>query len=362
MPRGTKDTYTEKVDNKEKDRYTLDVRNNMSKTIDQIVVTGNLDELTQEQRTIHYMNVCEAMGIDHRTHPLEYLHVDDPNGGRRVILYSLKKCTDQLGVVRKIKITRLTREITEDMVTFTAEAMDKDGQADISTGSVTTKGKKGAELANASMAAETKAKRRVTLSISGSGLLDETEIADIEAPTSLPPGIGVTAMVPKLGTPAVNQSAGKEVKTEHVSVVIPFEAQAVLSDPKATSEQIKAAHATEILAPDPAHAPKAGEPAVDMKKHIESVFSKGAEDPKTRKIAQTVVPTPDPAQTASNQGTISETKPLVSEPDSKPTPSSKGFLLEVEPIKSSTAEAAVNQVVETKDSLKIGRASCRERV
>ena len=53
MPRGTKDTYTEKVDNKETDRYTLNVRNNMSKTIDEIVATGNLDELTQEQRTVH---------------------------------------------------------------------------------------------------------------------------------------------------------------------------------------------------------------------------------------------------------------------------------------------------------------------
>src|SRR6266403_3011319 len=143
------------------------------KTIEEIVVSGSLDELTPEQRLVHYNNVCDAMGIDPRPHPLEYMPVDDPNGGRRLILYALKNCTDQLRANRKIKIVKLTREITDDMITFMAEATDKDGAADISTGSVTIKGKKGAEVANASMAAETKAKRRVTLSISGSGLLDE---------------------------------------------------------------------------------------------------------------------------------------------------------------------------------------------
>ncbi len=98
------------------------------------------------------------------------------------------------------------------MITYTAEAEDKDGLSDISTGSVSTKGKKGSDLANASMTAETKAKRRVTLSISGSGLLDETEITDINAPTSLPAGMGVTAMAPNLSTPVANEAAGKEVK------------------------------------------------------------------------------------------------------------------------------------------------------
>lgn len=184
----------------------------MEKTIEEIVMSGNLDELTSIQRSIHYNNVCDAMDIDPRPHPLEYLNVDDPNGGRRLILYALKNCTDQLRARRKIKITKLIREITEDMITYTAEAEDKDGLSDISTGSVSTKGKKGPDLANASMTAETKAKRRVTLSISGSGLLDETEIADINAPTSLPAGMGVTAVAPNLSTPVANEAAGKEVK------------------------------------------------------------------------------------------------------------------------------------------------------
>ncbi len=76
----------------------------MEKTIDEIVMSGNLDELTSTQKLIHYNNVCDAMDIDPRPHPLEYMHVDDPNGGRRLILYALKNCTDQLRSKRKIKI------------------------------------------------------------------------------------------------------------------------------------------------------------------------------------------------------------------------------------------------------------------
>lgn len=183
----------------------------MEKTVEQIVLSGDLTQLTDQQRLVHYNNVCDSMDIDPRPHPLEYMVVDDPNGGRRLVLYALKNCTDQLRSRRKIRITKLTREITEDMITYTAEAEDKDGGADISTGSVSTKGKKGSDLSNASMFAETKAKRRVTLSISGAGLLDETEIADINAPTSLPAGVGVTA-APNVSTPTVNETAGKEVK------------------------------------------------------------------------------------------------------------------------------------------------------
>jgi hypothetical protein len=57
----------------------------------------------------------------------------------------------------------------------TAKAMDKNGKVDTSTGAVTISNLKGDALANALMKAETKAKRRVTLSICGLGILDESE-------------------------------------------------------------------------------------------------------------------------------------------------------------------------------------------
>lgn len=183
----------------------------MTKTIDEIIITGDLSELSPEQKVEHYLQVCEALGLNHKLHPLEYMMADNQNGGRSLVLYVLRNGTDQLRKLHGIKITKLTKEITNDIAIFTAEATDKDGQTDISTGAVSLSGRSGQERANAIMAAETKAKRRVTLSISGVGLLDETEVADMNtAMTVVTPGIGVSAAPPQVSTPAVNSNAGME--------------------------------------------------------------------------------------------------------------------------------------------------------
>lgn len=197
-------------------KATSTERDKMSTSeIDAIVMTGDLTKLSPDQRLIHYKNVCEFMEIDYRTHPLEYLNVDDPNGGRRLILYALRSATDQIRRNKKIKITKLYKELSEDVVTYICEGEDKEGITEISTGSIGIKGKRGPDLANAFMAAETKAKRRMTLAFSGSGLLDETEIADINAPTSLPAGAGVTA-AQNVTAPVASSAAGTEVKLTEV--------------------------------------------------------------------------------------------------------------------------------------------------
>ena len=61
----------------------------------------------------------------------------------------------------------------------TARAKDRTGREDESTGAVPLGNLKGDALANALMKAETKSKRRVTLSIAGLGWLDETELETI---------------------------------------------------------------------------------------------------------------------------------------------------------------------------------------
>jgi hypothetical protein len=61
----------------------------------------------------------------------------------------------------------------------TARAKDRTGREDESTGAVALGTLKGDAMANALMKAETKAKRRVTLSLAGLGWLDETELETI---------------------------------------------------------------------------------------------------------------------------------------------------------------------------------------
>lgn len=61
----------------------------------------------------------------------------------------------------------------------TSYVQDAQGRKDVATGAVNVSGMRGDNLANAMMKAETKSKRRATLSISGLGMLDESEIETI---------------------------------------------------------------------------------------------------------------------------------------------------------------------------------------
>jgi hypothetical protein len=90
-------------------------------------------------------------------------------------LYAAKDCTEQLRKIHGVSITDISTTSLNDVFIVTAKALDKQGKTDCSTGAVNIKGLTGDNLANALMKAETKAKRRVTLSICGLGILDETE-------------------------------------------------------------------------------------------------------------------------------------------------------------------------------------------
>lgn len=142
--------------------------------IEQVVLRGDLKGLGAAQKTAYYSNVCQSLGLNPLTQPFEFIVL---NGKER--LYAKKDCTDQLRKIHCITINITSRERVEDLYVVTAKARMPDGREDESTGAVTIGGKKGDDLANALMKAETKAKRRATLSICGLGLLDETEMETI---------------------------------------------------------------------------------------------------------------------------------------------------------------------------------------
>jgi hypothetical protein len=142
--------------------------------IEQVVIRGDLKGLTATQKSAYYGKVCESIGLNPLTRPFEYIVL---NG--REVLYARKDCADQLRRLYGITITITSRERIDDIYIVTARARMPAGREDESTGAVTIAGKKGDDLANALMKAETKAKRRATLSICGLGMLDETEVETI---------------------------------------------------------------------------------------------------------------------------------------------------------------------------------------
>ena len=155
----------------------------VAQEIESVLIGGDLSKLTPEQRVNYYKAVCDSVGLNPLTRPFDYITL---NG--KLTLYAKKDATDQLRKRDGVSITKLEREVVNDICLVTAYAQTVT-RSDASTGAVSIKGLSGDALANAMMKAETKAKRRVTLSICGLGLLDETEIETVS--TAVPTIVNV---------------------------------------------------------------------------------------------------------------------------------------------------------------------------
>lgn len=142
--------------------------------IEQVVIQGDLAKLSSEQRVTYYNKVCETIGLNPYTRPFDYIAW---NG--KLTLYATKNCTEQLRQINGVSIEKLESNLIDDIYIVKATAKDKHGRLDESTGAVVIGHLKGEAKANAIMKAETKAKRRVTLSISGLGWTDESETDSI---------------------------------------------------------------------------------------------------------------------------------------------------------------------------------------
>lgn len=140
-----------------------------------VLIQGDLSILTASQRVEYYAKVCESIGLNPLTKPFDYLNL---NG--KLVLYAKKDATDQIRPKHGISVYKIEKETTpEGTFDVVAYGRTRDGREDASMGSVSIKNLQGENLANAKMKAETKAKRRLTLSLAGLGMLDETEVGSI---------------------------------------------------------------------------------------------------------------------------------------------------------------------------------------
>ena len=143
--------------------------------IETILVKGDLSKATDEQRLNYYRELCKSIGLNPLTSPFEYIVL---NGKLR--LYAKRDAADQLRKLNGISIKIISQEEHNGLFTIHVHATDKTGREDEDLGVVAMGPMvKGEARANLILKAITKAKRRVTLSISGLGFLDETEVEDI---------------------------------------------------------------------------------------------------------------------------------------------------------------------------------------
>lgn len=142
--------------------------------VEMVLTGGDLSKLTSAQRVSYLNALCESLGLNPLTRPFELLQL---NG--KWVVYARRDCTDQLRKIHKVSVRVVSRENVNDLLVVTTQATTPDGRVDESIGAVSIAGLRGENLANAMMKADTKAKRRVTLSICGLGFVDESEVESI---------------------------------------------------------------------------------------------------------------------------------------------------------------------------------------
>ena len=145
--------------------------------LEKVVIGGDLSRLTAQERMLYYTKLCESLDLNPLTKPFDYIPL---NG--KLTLYARRDATDQLRAKKGISVVSTKKEEKDGLYIVEVKASDAAGREDFATGIVTVEGLSGNDLANAMMKAETKAKRRATLSIVGLGMLDETELETIPKP------------------------------------------------------------------------------------------------------------------------------------------------------------------------------------
>lgn len=136
--------------------------------VEKVVTSGDLSSLTSVERVNYYLAACQSLSLNPITKPFDYLK---ENG--KLSLYLNSVGASQLRDNRQVSIKIVQREVIEGVYVVTAQAVTPDGRTDEATGAIPLQGLDPKAKANAMMKAETKAKRRVTLSICGLTWQDE---------------------------------------------------------------------------------------------------------------------------------------------------------------------------------------------
>ena len=158
-------------------------RDERAEIMERVIALGDLAKLESADRVKYYGAVCESLGLNPLTKPFDYIILNN-----KLVLYATKGCADQLRDVHHISLGKPSIQFQDGLVVVSIDATDDHGRTDSDLGAVALGNLTGDARANAIMKAITKAKRRVTLSICGLGMLDETEVGSIPGVIVPPPG------------------------------------------------------------------------------------------------------------------------------------------------------------------------------
>jgi len=225
--------------------------------VEQLALIDDLKRLTPAAKTAYYNAVCEVAGLDPMTQPFAFITFQ---GKER--LYAKKEATEQLRRNWGVSVTITGRELVGEVYVVTARATmptDVGLRSDESTGAVAVGTSKGEALANAYMKAETKAKRRVTLSITGLGIPDESEVSD------------VIPADPAAAAAAVSMPQSKSAKNSEP----PVAPQGAVTPPPPVTEPSGSEQGNDVAADDPVSPPVESPPTEPPQEQAKGVPPSG---------------------------------------------------------------------------------------
>lgn len=145
-----------------------------SEVLEKVILGNDLSSLSPIEKVQYVKSICATIGLNPVTKPIQLMKFQG-----KEIPYFTKDATEQLRKINDISIIGIETKIKDGLYIVIAKASDKKGRTDSSSAVISMLGLKGDALANCMMKCETKAKRRVTLSICGLGLIDECEVESI---------------------------------------------------------------------------------------------------------------------------------------------------------------------------------------
>ena len=102
--------------------------------MEQVVMSGDLAQLSAQERLGYYRTVCESLGLNPYTKPFQYIRL---NG--KLTLYASKDCTEQLGQIHNVSYHLSEGQVIDDIYIIKAEAQ-KEFRVASATGAVSISG------------------------------------------------------------------------------------------------------------------------------------------------------------------------------------------------------------------------------
>lgn len=146
-------------------------KNDGGAILEKVITSNDLAGLSSLEKVQHVRNVCTSLGLNPLTKPIQLIKFQG-----KEVMYITKDAAEQLRKNHNVSIYNIETKVIDGIYIVTAHAKMADGRTDAATGAIPIKGLQGDALCNAFLKAETKAKRRVTLSICGLGMTVEDEL------------------------------------------------------------------------------------------------------------------------------------------------------------------------------------------